>query len=106
MPHPSKQKGDRGERKVVLAALEAGLEAERARGSDGRSLGLSEKVDVVAAGMHLQVKTRAAWPAYLEAPEGTDGLVLVESRQGSSPRMLAVLDLEELLRLIGEAGGW
>ena len=49
MPHPSKRKGDRGERMVVQAARDAGLEAVRARGSDGRALGEAETVDVSRA---------------------------------------------------------
>lgn len=106
MPHPSKRKGDRGERMVVAAASQAALEAIRARGSDGRSLGHAETVDVLAGGARIQVKTRSSVAAYLEPPDGTDVLALVQSRRGSSPRMLAVVRLEDLLRLIGRAGGW
>ena len=76
MPHPSKRKGDRGERMVVQAARDAGLEAVRARGSDGRSLGEAETVDVIAGGARIQVKTRrgvAGVPA-AASRSGRDGL--------------------------------
>ena len=79
MPHPSKRKGDRGERMVVRAARDAGLEAVRARGSDGRSLGEAETVDVMA---------------------------LVRSRVGSKPQLLAVVPMSVFLALLRRAGGW
>ena len=41
-----KQKGNRIERECVNIAKESGIEAKRAWGSDGRSLGWTEEVDV------------------------------------------------------------
>ncbi len=91
---------------VVRAASEAGLPAVRARGSDGRSLGHSETVDVLVGNMRAQVKTRAKLAEFLTPPEGTDGVVLVESRRGSKSQMFAVLRLADLLELLARSGGW
>tara|TARA_R100000329_G_C7544052_1_gene192109 strand:+ start:320 stop:634 length:315 start_codon:yes stop_codon:yes gene_type:complete len=47
MPHPSKAKGNRLERDVVNKLKESGIKAKRSWGSDGRSMGMAEEVDVV-----------------------------------------------------------
>ena len=60
--HPSKAKGNRLERLVVQTLRESGLHATRCWGSDGRSMGLPEEVDVVLDSndlrITLQVKSR------------------------------------------------
>lgn len=60
--HPSKAKGNRLERQVVQTLREFGLHATRCWGSDGRSMGLPEEVDVVLDSndlrITLQVKAR------------------------------------------------
>lgn len=60
--HPSKAKGNRLERLVVKTLQELGLHATRCWGSDGRSMGLPEEVDVVLDSndlrITLQVKSR------------------------------------------------
>jgi len=61
-PNPSKQKGNRLERAVVNALKEHEVKATRSWGSDGRSMGLAEEVDVLIdhEGLKLacQVKAR------------------------------------------------
>jgi hypothetical protein len=53
MPNRSKQKGERGERNLVEWLVGRGYSARKARGSDGRSLGLSEGVDIEVIRDHL-----------------------------------------------------
>ena len=45
MPSKNKARGNRFERLVISRAKNAGFEAERAWGSDGKSLGLTHDVD-------------------------------------------------------------
>ncbi len=83
MPNPSKIKGSRFERELRDWLLDRGYEAERARGSDGRSLGCSAEVDVVvrnASPQRIQAKRRKAIPAYLRIPQGADCVVFREDR--------------------------
>jgi Holliday junction resolvase len=77
MAHPSKRKGNRYERELVEAAKEAGLTAERAYASNGRSLGEAEAVDVLirtpdGTPWRVQAKRRKAVAQYLTPPDGAD----------------------------------
>jgi Holliday junction resolvase len=47
VPHPSKAKGNRLEREVVNKLKENNIAAKRSWGSDGRSMGMDEEVDVL-----------------------------------------------------------
>ena len=59
MTHPSKQKGNRFERLIVDKAHSYGVKGERAWGSNGRSLGMHEEVDVLLEGdLRIQAKCR------------------------------------------------
>jgi hypothetical protein len=105
MPHPSKRKGNRFERSVVKAAEQAGLEAERAFASDGRSLGETEATDVlvrhpeakVSDCTRLQCKRRASVASYLQ---DDDADVTVIREDYGDP--LAVVPLDVLFRLLSE----
>ena len=54
MAHPNKIKGNRFEYMVRDMFMDKGIEAKRAYASDGRSLGLTEDVDVLA--IHNDIK--------------------------------------------------
>ncbi len=66
MSHPSKRKGTAYERELVDQAKARGLEAKRAWGSNGASLGLLPEVDLVVAGQPIQAKRRARFPKWFK----------------------------------------
>jgi Holliday junction resolvase len=80
MSHPSKVKGSGFEREVVKSALEVGLAAKRAWGSNGEALGEHEEVDVLLEQLKLQCKRRKKLPAILTPSEHVDGQVVREDR--------------------------
>lgn len=84
MPSKSKAKGNTFEREFVQWLRSRGYSAERAWGSDGRSRGWSESVDVCADGGgrqdFCQLKRRAKIPNYLHIPRGADCVVFREDR--------------------------
>ena len=106
MPHPSKRKANRHEREIVREAGTAGLDAERAYASKGKSLGEVKECDVLVRGrdsdvmdaLRIQAKRRKTIASYLEPPEGTDAVVIREDRGEN----LAVLPLDVLFRLLSE----
>jgi hypothetical protein len=105
MPHPSKRKANRHEREIVHEAQDAGLTAERAYASNGRSLGEAKECDVLAEApsgrrLRIQAKRRKRIANYLQPPAGTDCLVIREDRGDN----LAVVPLDVLFRLVTEAG--
>ena len=96
MPNRSKQKGNRRERELVKLLHDRGYTAERARGSDGRSLGLHEEVDVAATihpdlaggkptATRFQVKGRAKLPKWLHITEGVDAVAICIDGGGGKP---------------------
>ncbi len=87
----SRDKGVRIERELVRLAQRRGLEAMRAWGSDGRTLGENADVDVRIEQVTVQVKARHRLPKWLKSE--ADVLVLKETR---GP-WLAVIPLEWLL---------
>lgn len=93
MTHPSKRKGNGFEREVVKLAQAYGLDAERARGSDGRSLGHAETVDLVVEGYTIQAKRRKAIPKWLAIAPEFDAVVTRPDGGGA----LIVLPLEDWL---------
>ncbi len=103
MPHASKRKGNRFERSVVDAAEAAGLEAERAFASDGRSLGETEETDVlirhpeanITDCTRVQCKRRASVAQYLTCDEAD---VVVTREDYGDP--LAVVPLGLFLDLL------
>ena len=78
MAHPSKRKGNTYERELVQQARAAGLPAERAYASNGRSLGMAEDVDVVVAGQRIQAKRRKRLPMHLRPSETVDAVAFRE----------------------------
>lgn len=92
----SKRKGSTGERDVVKRAREHGLTAERAYASNGRSLGMTETVDVVIDARGYQVKRRSAIATYIKPPHGTHGTIIREDHG----TWLAVITLDTLFELL------
>ena len=74
--HPSKNKGNCFERELVNQAIDSGLEAKRAYGSNGEALGFHATVDLVVEGQKLQAKRRKAIPAWLGLSEHVDAVVV------------------------------
>lgn len=89
----AKQKGNAFERECVNMALAHGVSAKRARGSDGRALGLSQDVDVVIGGLTAQCKRRKSLAAYLRPPEGID-MALVRQDNG---KIIVIMEFEKFL---------
>ena len=96
MPHASRRKGNRFERALVNEARDAGLDAERAYASNGRSLGHAEAVDLTIGAWTVQAKRRKSIAQYLTAPEGAD-VVAVREDYGEP---LVVLPFEAFLDLL------
>jgi len=101
MPHPSKRKGNRFERALVNAARNAGLDAERAYASNGRSLGHAEAVDLTIGPWRIQAKRRKSVANYLQPPDGCDVVAIREDR--GDP--LVVLPYAAFLQLIQPVSG-
>ena len=101
MTSPSKNKGNNFEREIVNLAKSIGLDAKRAYASDGRSLGESEKVDLIIGKTRVQAKRRAKLAAYMLIPEGADIVVMRQDRGD----LLAVVPFEKILELM-RSGLW
>tara|TARA_Y100000592_G_scaffold69020_1_gene107301 strand:- start:4344 stop:4655 length:312 start_codon:yes stop_codon:yes gene_type:complete len=103
MASKSKIKGNAYERELVIFFKQRGYDAERARGSDGRSLGMAEDVDgyfkITPKGKKIkfQAKRRRVIPKWLQT--GNSDIVLVREDRGNTQ---ALLDLDLLLKLIGK----
>ena len=97
MTHPSKRKGNTFERELVNQAKAAGLDAERAYASNGRSLGHHEEVDVLVAGKRIQAKRRKAIAKWMRPNENVDAVVVRED-QGES---IVLMRWKEYLSLLG-----
>jgi len=80
MPSKSKAKGNRFERLLVEKAKEAGLDAVRAWGSNGKSLGLHEEVDCIIQNMKVQAKCRAKIADYFKPSANVDVQIIKEDR--------------------------
>ena len=81
MTHPSKQKGNRFERLIVDKAHSYGIKGERAWGSNGRSLGMHEEVDVLLEGdLRIQAKCRKNIAKWLKPSIEVDAVVVKEDR--------------------------
>ncbi len=72
MPNRSKQKGNRFERELVNSAKEYELDAKRSWGSDGRSMGLHEEVDLVVESWSIQAKRRKSIAKWILPNENVD----------------------------------
>ena len=76
MTHPSKNKGNGFERELTQQAIESGLTAKRAWGSNGEALGCHATVDLVIEDQKLQAKRRKSIPAWLGMSEHVDAVVV------------------------------
>jgi len=76
----NKRRGNVLEHEVVAAAKEAGLDAVRAWGSDGRALGEHPEVDVMIGTWKVQCKRRKRLPQWLIPSEHVDIQVVRQDR--------------------------
>ena len=76
----SKQKGNRFERLVVNIAKEKDIEAIRAWGSNGKSLGMHEEVDCLIGGQKVQCKCRKRIASWIKVPDECDVTMVKEDR--------------------------
>lgn len=65
MTHKSRRIGNRLELRIVKEARLAGIEAERAWGSNGKSIGLDPDVDGLIGSIPFQAKRRITTPGYM-----------------------------------------
>ena len=96
MSSPSKAKGNRFEREVVNKAIQSGLTAKRAWGSNGASLGMHEEVDLVIGTepqIKIQAKCRKSIASFLQPSEHVDAVVCKQDRGET----LIILRLEDWL---------
>jgi len=106
----NRDKGLRFERAVVTEAAKRGLKAKRTWGSDGRSMGLSEIVDVVILhgedNEHVRDVTRSDFqckhykrlPKYLDIPDDLSGIIM----KGDNKPAVVTIRLSWLLDLLEE----
>lgn len=81
MPNKSKEKGNRFERQLVMRFESYQFKAVRAWGSNGRSLGLPEEVDLLVEGdIKIQAKCRKQIPKFLGMTENVDMVAFKEDR--------------------------
>tara|TARA_R100000655_G_scaffold2758_5_gene10733 strand:+ start:126 stop:443 length:318 start_codon:yes stop_codon:yes gene_type:complete len=81
MAKKSKDKGNRFEREIVNTCKDAGLDAKRAWGSNGRSLGWHEEVDVLLGKtFKIQAKCRKKLADFLLPTEHVDAVVCKQDR--------------------------
>ena len=96
MSHPSKVKGNSFERELVTKAKEAGLDSQRAWGSNGASLGKHPEVDLTIDVYDIQAKRRKTLPAYLQVPDCCDAVVFRQDR-GTT---LVLMEWDDWLKII------
>ena len=81
MPSPSKAKGNRFEREIVNKLTSLGIQAKRAWGSNGASLGMHEEVDVLMGNdFKIQAKCRKKLASFLVPTEHVDAVVCKQDR--------------------------
>ena len=111
MASKSKAKGNRFERECVDIAELHGFNAKRAWGSDGRSIGLHQEVDLVidyllnenvSRDMKVQCKVRKSIASYLLPPEECD-ITLIKQDRGDIYATIRYKDLLELIQLTFQA---
>ena len=92
----NKEKGIALETEFVQAARAAGLSAEQAEHSDGRSKGWERDVDCLIGGKFVQCKQRRAIPSYLQIPKSCDAVGMC---QDGGPRLILIRE-ELFLKLL------
>ena len=96
MTAKNKRRGNVLEYEVVAAAKEAGLDAVRAWGSDGRALGEHPEVDVMIGSWTVQCKRRKRLPQWLTPSEHVDIQVVRQDRD----KPYVVISLERFLEMM------
>jgi|TARA_R110000822_G_scaffold18842_5_gene61790 hypothetical protein len=99
VPSKSKAKGNRFEVECVKKAQEFGLEAKRAWGSDGRSLGLHAEVDMVIEDFTVQCKVRKRIAEWIK-PSDTVGELHLQLVKESRGDIYAIISMTHLLRML------
>lgn len=98
MTAKNKRRGNILEHEVVAAAKEAGLDAVRAWGSDGRALGEHPEVDVMIGTWKVQCKRRKRLPQWLTPSEHVDIQVVRQDRD----KPYVVIDLKMFLAMLAD----
>lgn len=94
------RKGKSFEYECVQVAKKAfDLEAKRAWGSDGRSIGHVKEVDLVVQGVRIQAKRRAKIAQDYQVPPGCDAVVFREDN-GATHILLTYRDYLALLKRV------
>lgn len=100
MPAKNKNRGNRFERKLVNIAKAKGFKAERAWGSDGKSLGLESNVDILLhahiGAIHLQAKKKKKISDVYKPDSNIFGQVIGQDRE----EPYVVIRYNDFLRLI------
>jgi uncharacterized protein YfaP (DUF2135 family) len=96
MPSKSKAKGNRFERLCVDIAKRHGLNSQRAWGSDGRSMGEHQEVDVKIEEYKLQCKTRKRVAKWLKPSKEVDVQVVKED----GGEVFVIQPLEKWLEMV------
>ena len=96
MPSKSKAKGNRFERLCVNLALAKDLSAQRAWGSDGRSMGEHQEVDIKIEDYKIQCKTRKRLAKWLKPSEKVDVQVVKED----AGEVFVIQPLEKWLEMV------
>jgi hypothetical protein len=98
MSHPSKRKGTAFEREIVELAKLYELAAERAWGSDGRSKGWKEVVDVMVEGQwRIQCKIRHQFAKDI-FPSGEVDIQMIRQDRGEAHAVIRAELLFSLLK--------
>ena len=82
-------------------AIDSGLTAKRAWGSNGESIGEHAEVDLIVAGYKVQAKRRAKLPDYLKPSEHVDIQAVREDRGDT----LILINWYDFLDLVKAADG-
>ena len=94
MPSKAKTKGNTYERELVDQLSQAGYKVKRAWGSDGRSMGYTEDVDIVAKKnkqtFKIQAKRRKSIPKWLAF--GNCDLVMCREDRGETIVLMKLKD--------------
>lgn len=97
MSNRNRDRGFELERETVTLAKQYNLEAQRARGSDGRSLGRQENVDLIIDDLSFQCK-RVKTLAKKFVPE--DNIFAQVFRQDGSKESFCLIRTKDLLSLL------
>ena len=101
MTSKSKAKGNAYESELVRQAKSYDLQAVRAWGSDGRSLGQHEGVDLIIEGRLVQAKRRAKIADYIIPNDDVD-IQVIRADRGKS---FAILRYDDYLQLLQQLKG-